>query len=315
MKAVGIREFGGREVMELMQLPDPQPGPGEVRIRVRAAGVNPVDWKIREGWLKDFIPHEFPIVLGWDAAGVIDLIGPGVTDFVEGNTVYAYCRKPVIHGGTYAERVVVPASSVALKPKRTSFSEAASIPLAGLTAFQSLFDEAALKEGETVLIHAAAGGVGGFAVQLAKHRRARVIGTASLRNHDYVRNLGADHVIDYRSVDFRKAVLVAQPGGVDVAYDCVGGPALAESVEVLKPGGRLVSIVEPTRTEELREDGVDATFVFVEPSGSQLKTLADLVDSGEIKTSVSAELPLEEFEKAHTMIESHHTRGKIVLIL
>lgn len=299
MKAIAIENFGGRSELKLMELPKPVAGTGEVLIKVKAAGVNPVDWKIREGLLRFRLPHQFPIILGWDAAGTI--VGTG-------EEVYAYCRKPVIKDGTYAEYVVVPRTSVAPKPKNLSFVEAASVPLAALTAYQSLFDAAGLKRGQTTLIHAAAGGVGGFAVQLAKLAGARVIATASKGKHAYVRELGADEVIDYRAVDFRKMVR-----DVDVAFDTVGGETQGNSAEVVKRGGVLVSILAFGDADAIRKRGVEPRYVFVRPNGAQLRKLARLFEAGKLQTKIAKVFPLRDAAKAHALIEQGHTTGKIVL--
>ncbi|MDH3557537.1 MAG: NADP-dependent oxidoreductase, partial [Deltaproteobacteria bacterium] len=178
MKTIAIKEFGGRDKLQFMDLPVPEIKPGEILVKVKAAGVNPVDWKIREGYIKDLFPYQFPIILGWDAAGIVEQAGPEVTRFKEGDEIFAYCRKPMVQGGAYAEYIVLEEEHAAIKPKNTSFEEAASIPLAALTAYQSLFDAAKLQSGETVLIHAAAGGVGGFGVQLARDHGAVVWATA-----------------------------------------------------------------------------------------------------------------------------------------
>ena len=201
------------------------------------------------------------------------------------------------------------------KPERLSFEQAASIPLAALTAYQSLFDAGKLQSGETALIHAAAGGVGGFAVQLAKQRGATVIGTASPRNHDYVRDLGADRVIDYATQDFRQEIRQWYPSGVDLVLDCVGGETLDRSVEVLKPAGRVITIVEPAQAETMKTQGIDMQFVFVAPHSGQLQELASLADQGLLKTHVSETFPLEDAARAHEIIESHHVRGKLALTL
>ena len=206
MKAIAINEFGGRDKLQFMDLPMPEIKPGEILVKVKTAGVNPVDWKIREGYIKDLFPYEFPIILGWDAAGIVEQAGPEVTLFKEGDEIFAYCRKPMVQGGAYAEYIVLEEEHAAIKPKNTSFEEAASIPLAALTAYQSLFDAAKLQSGETVLIHAAAGGVGGFGVQLARDRGATVWGTASGHSSEYVQDLGGDRVVDYSQVDFRETV-------------------------------------------------------------------------------------------------------------
>lgn len=315
MKAYGIKEYGGREKIEFMEVPDPAPGDGEVRIAIKAAGVNPVDYKIREGLLDGRMPSELPIVLGWDAAGVIDAVGDGVSHLKAGDDVYAYCRLDKIHDGAYAEYIVLPESSVALKPKNLRFEEAAGVPLAALTAYQALFDAGKVQAGETVLIHAAAGGVGGFAVQFAKNHGCRVIGTASAVNHEYVKGLGADEVIDYRSEDFREAVRRLAPDGVDFAFDCVGGEVLENTPDTLKqPGGRLITIVDGARAGEMEEQGIKAGWVFVAPSARQLTKMAEMFEAGNLKIRVAAVLPMSEVAKAHEMLESRHTAGKVVLM-
>ncbi len=315
MRAIAIQEFGGRDNLQLMDLPIPAVGAQEVLIRVKAAGVNPVDWKIREGFLRDLFPHEFPIILGWDAAGVVEKIGSEVTGHRVGDEVYAYGRLPVVHNGSYAEYIALPANIVAKKPVSLSFEQAASIPLAALTAYQSLFDAGGLQSGETVLIHAAAGGVGGFAVQLAKQHGATVIGTASPRNHDYLRGLGADRVIDYLTQDFRQVIREWYPSGVDLVYDCVGGDVLEQSVEILSSTGRLITIAEPAQAETMKAQGLNVQFVFVAPNTRQLEELANMADQGLLHTHVSGTFPLEAAVQAHEILEAHHVKGKLVLTL
>jgi len=315
MKAVVIEAFGGRDQLKLVEMPVPDPGVGDVQIRIKAAGVNPVDWKIREGLLKEVMPHSFPIVLGWDASGIVTAIGPQVDRFSVGDEVYAYCRKATVQDGAYAEFIVLPENNIALKPKNMSFEEAATIPLAALTAYQSLIDAAHLKRGERILIHAAAGGVGGFAVQIAHGFEAYVIGTASQHNHAYVRTLGADAVIDYTQHDVAAVVKASSPEGVDVVYDCVGGQALEQAPLLMKPEGRIVTIVDPVQAQTLKEQGIDAQFVFVAPHAQQLMELTRMVEAGQLRTEVSVKLPIEEVVKAHELIETHHTKGKIVLTM
>ncbi len=315
MRAIIIDQFGGRDVLKLADVPEPVPGPGEVLIAVKAAGVNPVDWKIRTGYLEGRLPHEFPIILGWDVAGVVAAVDSSVSSWNVGDEVYAYARKPIIQAGTYAEYIAVDAAHIARKPTNFSFVEAASVPLAALTAYQSLFDAARLTAEETVLVEAAAGGVGGFAVQLARHAGARVFGTASSVNHDYVRELGAEHVIDYRQQDVVAEIQSELGVGVDVAYDCIGGDVFARCAAALKPGGRIVTILEPIKTQELADQGVSAHYVFVSPNGAQLEKLRQLAESGDLKTHVSATVPLADAAQAHELIESAHTRGKIVLTI
>jgi NADPH:quinone reductase-like Zn-dependent oxidoreductase len=315
MKAIAINEFGGRDTLQLMNLPVPEIKPGEILVRVKAAGINPVDWKIREGYIKDLFPYEFPIILGWDAAGIVEQAGPAVTRFRQGDEIFAYCRKPMVQGGAYAEYIVLEEEHAAIKPKNISFEEAASIPLAALTAYQSLFDAAKINPGETVLIHAAAGGVGGFGVQLAKDHGAVVWGTASGRNEEYVQDLGATQVVDYNHVDFRNSVRSEYPDGVDVVFDCVGGEVLEKSADIVNKGGRLISIVDDP-TGLVRKD-IDKEFVFVAPNNTQLTELARMVEQGRLKTQLSQIFPfgLEEARRAHELSESSRTRGKMVFVI
>lgn len=299
MKAIAINNFGGRDQLKWMELPDPVPGKGEVRVRVKAAGVNPVDWKIREGLLRFRLPHQFPIIPGWDMAGVVEDTG---------EEVYAYCRKPIVKDGAYAEWIVLPRDYLAPKPKNLSFIEAASIPLAALTAYQSLFDAAKLKKGQTVLIHAAGGGVGGFAVQLAKWAGAHVIATASRPKHRYVKELGADEIVDYREVDFRKAV-----PKVDVAFDTVGGKVQLQTADVVREGGVLVSILALEHADAIRQRGVEPKYVFVAPNRAQLMKLTKLCEDGKLRTHIAKVFPLRQAAKAHALIEKGHVMGKLVL--
>jgi len=315
MKAIAINEFGGPDKLQLIDLPVPEVKEGEILVQVKAAGVNPVDWKIRQGYLKDLFTHEFPVILGWDAAGVVKEVGNGVTRFKQGDEIFAYCRKPIVHGGAYAEYILLEEEHAAIKPKNISFDEAASIPLAALTAYQSLFDAAKLQPGETILIHAAAGGVGGFGVQLAKDHGAVVWATASGGNKKYVQDLGASEVVDYTQVNFGEAVFSKHPGGVDVVFDCLGGEVLQKSAAVVKKSGRLITIVDdPTG---LARSDIHKEFVFVAPNSAQLTELARMVEQGRLKTSLSQVFPfgLEEARKAHELSESGHTRGKMVLVL
>jgi NADPH2:quinone reductase len=315
MKVIAINEFGGRDKLQLIDLPVPEVNEGEILVQVKAAGVNPVDWKIREGYLKDLFSHEFPVILGWDAAGVVVGVGNGVTRFKPGDEIFAYCRKPIVHGGAYAEYLLLEEEHAAIKPKNISFEEAASIPLAALTAYQSLFDAAKINPGETVLIHAAAGGVGGFGVQLTKDHGAVVWATASGRNKEYVQDLGASEVVDYTQEDFRQAISSQYPDGVDVVFDCVGGEVLQKSAEIIKRGGRLVTIVDDP--SGLARNDIHTEYVFVAPNSSQLTELARMVEQGRIKTHLSQVFPfgLEEARKAHELSESGHTRGKMVFVL
>jgi NADPH:quinone reductase-like Zn-dependent oxidoreductase len=306
VRAIGIHEFGGRDKLQLLDLPEPKVPPDFVKIEIRAAGVNPVDWKIREGLSEPRFPVVFPVVPGWDAAGVVAEVGAAVTEFAPGDEVYAYCRKHFLGEGTYAEYVSVPDASVARKPESLSFEQAAAIPLASLTAYQALFLAAGLTAGERVLVSAAAGGVGSFAVQLAIDAGAEVIGVASEQHRDRVLELGAYEVID-RSHDVVEAVRELVPDGVDVVFDLYGDERLGDAV---RDGGRLVSIASPP---SYSERGVVASYVFVRPDGELLEELAALADDGRLVVDIEEVLPLEEAARAHELSEAGHVRGKLVL--
>ncbi len=313
MKAMVIDSFGGPEVLRAADVPAPEPEENDVLIEVAYTGVNPVDWKIREGMLSGMFPHEFPVILGWDAAGTVKGVGKNVTEFRTGDRVYAYCRKPKVKDGTYAEFVAMDQAAVAPVPENLTFAEAASIPLAGLTAWQSLFEATKVKAGEKVLIHAGAGGVGSLAIQFAKYACATVYTTASRVNHDYVQSLGADVPIDYTKESFVDVLRKMEPGGIDLVYDAVGGDVQRQSYEVLKKGGRLVAIVNPPVSEEARRYGVEASHVFVTPDGEQLRRIGALLESGAAKPPVIEELRLEEAAEAQRRSQEGHVRGKIVL--
>lgn len=306
MQALRIHGYGGPEVLVLEEAPRPSPGEGELLVRIHAAAVNPVDWKIREGHLKDMLHHKLPLIMGWDMSGTVVETGHGATRFEAGDEVFS--RPDIMRDGTYAEYIVVRETEVALKPKTLDHLHAAAIPLAATTAWQALFDAAGLSQGQKVLIHAASGGVGSFAVQLAKWKGAYVIGTASARNHDYLRSLGADEVVDYRAVRFEEAVR-----DVDVVFDTMGGETQERSWKVLKPGGILVSILSPPSAETAAAHGLRQTFVFMQPNAAELTAMAKLVDAGKLKVLVETIVPLAEAKRAQELNRMGHTRGKIVL--
>jgi NADPH:quinone reductase-like Zn-dependent oxidoreductase len=305
MKAVRFHAFGDPGVLRVEDVPKPSAQPGEILVRVHAAGVNPVDWKIRSGAARGLNPT-LPQIPGFDVSGVVDAIGPEVTSFAVGDEVFAYLS--LKRGGAYAEYVTVPASDAAQKPKKVDHVHAAAVPLAALTAWQALFDTAGLKAGDTVLVHGGAGGVGHFAVQLAKHKGAKVIATASEKNHAFLRELGADVLIDYRTQKFEE---IAKD--VDVVLDTVGDDTLERSYAVLKKGGFVVSIVEPPKKETLAERGVRGAVILVKPDGKELAEIAALIDSGKVRPEVSEIVPLAEAKRAHELSQGGHTRGKIVL--
>jgi len=306
MKAVRIHQYGGPEVLQFEDAPRPQPAAGELLIRAHAAAVNPVDWKIREGYAKERIGHSLPLILGWDVSGTVEVIGPGVTRFQKGDEVFT--RPDIARNGAYAEHIVVRESEVAFKPKSIDHIRAAAIPLAALTAWQALFDTGHLSAGQKVLIHAASGGVGSFAVQLAKWKGARVIGTASGRNQSFIMELGVDEAIDYQKTRFEDVIHV-----VDVVFDTIGGDVQQRSWRVLRKGGILVSIVSPPPPEEAAKYHVRPGYLFVQPNSTELAEIARLVDTGTVKPFVETVLPLAEVRKAHELSQTGRTRGKIVL--
>lgn len=286
-----------------------------MQIRIKAIGVNPVDWKIREGRLKDLLPHEFPLVLGWDMAGLVEETGYSARRFKPGDEVYAYARRPVVKHGTYAEFITLPESYLSLKPAGITMEEAAAIPLVTLTAAQSLFGAGKLETGETVLIIGASGGVGSSAVQLARLAGAQVIAMASKSNHAYLRSLGAVEVLSYTDENFTRTVNDRVPQGVDMVLDCYGGQALNDSIDCLKPGGRVISITGEADRDRLKARNAAFDFVFVEPNANQLDHFRHLIHQGRLKSNVSKVFPFSEAVSAHQQMETGHTRGKIVLRL
>ncbi|MCL6627168.1 NADP-dependent oxidoreductase [Alicyclobacillus shizuokensis] len=306
MRAVYIEAYGGRDQLKYGELPRPAIGADDVLIEVHAAGVNPVDWKIREGYLKQRLNYTFPLILGWDAAGVVVETGWNVTQFRVGDKVFT--RPAIERNGSYAEYLAAPERLVAPIPKNISFEEAASIPLAGLTAWQALVDTAQVRAGDKVLVHAGAGGVGVYAIQIAKAYGAYVATTVSERNLDLVRSLGADVVIDYVQEDF-----VERVRDYDIVLDTMGGDVQRRSYDVLKPGGILVSIINPPDPDTAAKHRVRAEYFFLEPDGKKLAKLGELVEQGRVRPVVGHVFPLEQAAKAHELSESHHARGKIVL--
>ncbi|MBV8842134.1 MAG: NADP-dependent oxidoreductase [Bryobacterales bacterium] len=306
MKAIRIHEYGGPEILRYEDAPRPQSAPGDVLVRVHAAAVNPVDWKIRAGYVRDWLKYKLPMIPGWDFSGVVEEAGPDAGAWKKGDEVYA--RPDLARDGAYAEYIAVRASEIAAKPKSIDHVQAAAIPLAALTAWQALFDAAGLSAAQKVLIHAAAGGVGHFAVQLAKWKRAFVAGTASARNHDFLKSLGADQLIDYTSVRFED---VARE--FDVVLDTMAGETRDRSWSVLKKGGILVTILGQPSEEDAKAHGVRAAGVFVQPSQTELDQIAALVDSGTLKPYIQAVFPLAEAAKAHELSQTNHVLGKIVL--
>jgi NADPH:quinone reductase-like Zn-dependent oxidoreductase len=300
--AVRVHEHGGLDVLRYEAVDCGEPSAGEVRVRVVAAGVNPIDAAIRQGFLKRPVP--LPAIPGGDVSGFVDAVGPGVTDFSVGDPVYGVIGRT----GAYAQYVVAPAAVFAPKPATLDHVHAAAVPLAALTAWQMIFELAQLRQGQRVLVHAAAGGVGGFAVQMAKQVGATVLGTAGEENESYVRELGADHVIDYRASRFED---VARD--MDLVLDLVGGETQHRSWSVLKRGGKLVTACDQPLAEHAHMAGAHALRVSVRPDGGQLSKIGELIDAGRLRVHVSETFPLTEAARAHACIQTRHTRGKLVL--
>lgn len=306
MKAVRMYAHGGPETLVYEEAPLPEPSADEVLIRVYAASVNPVDWKIRDGYGKDMFKHHLPLILGWDVAGTVEAVGPEVERLKPGDAVYGYTS--LFRDGAYAEYMVAKEAEIAIKPASLDFVQAAAVPVAALTAWQAMFDTAGLDANQRVLIHAAAGGVGSMAVQLAKAKGAYVISTASARNVDFLRELGVNEVIDYQATPFETVV-----HDVDVVLDTIGGDTQARSFSVLRQDGFLASIVAPPSEETAAQHGVRSAMIGVQPNAVQLSEISALIDSGKVKPYVETVLPLSEARQAHEMSQSGRTRGKLVL--
>ncbi|WP_330300764.1 NADP-dependent oxidoreductase [Streptomyces sp. NBC_00503] len=303
MRAMTYDTYGGVEVLSETRIPLPKVGPGEVLVRVRCASVNPVDWKIMAGGLDGLMDVVYPVVPGWDVAGTVEYAGIDTPEFTTGDEVVAYARKDYVHGGTFAEFVTVPVRALAHKPVSLSWQQAAGLPLAGLTAYQLLTRLDTGKE-DTVLIHGAAGGVGSLGVQIARALGARVIGTASARNHDRLRELGCEPVEYGDGLAGRVRALA--PDGVTVVADFVGG-VLDTTLEVLADGGRHASIADHTVL------GAGGQWMWVRPSGAELAELGRMADAGQLTVSVAETFPLADLAAAFELSRSGHTAGKIVL--
>lgn len=305
MRAVAIDAYGQPDVLQLRELPDPKVGPDSVLVRVAAASINPVDYKIVQGLLDGAWPVLWPLVPGWDVAGEIVAVGPAVRDLHVGQDVVAYARMDHVGTGSWAELVAVPQRAVAQAPSSLDAVGASCLPLAGLTAWQSLVEVLEVAEGDTVLVHAASGGVGHLAVQIAVARGARVIGTASPRNHDFLRELGAEPVAYGEGL--QDAVRTLAPQGVDAALDLVGGDALTVTPDLLRVPGRFVSIVDADTVTRL-----GGTYVFVRPDADQLRELSGLVDADRLRPHVQSQHPLTEV-RAAVQQAMGGVRGKVVL--
>ncbi len=305
MKAVEIHHYGGPEELKYEEAPLPAISPDEVLVKIYASGVNPIDYKIRQGSRSKENGH-FPRILGWDFSGVIEKVGDNVVGWKTGDEVYG--RPDPSRDGTYAEYAAVKVGEFGRKPVSVDHKAASGIALAGLTALQGLFEHGRLQEGDRVLIHGAAGGVGTFAVQLAKWKGAYVLATSSARNALYLEELGVDEVIDYEKEDFSQRVT-----DIDVVLDTRGGKTQEDSIRVLKPGGRLVSTVGIKDAETIRSKGIVPVSFMAQSRTEDLRQLSNLIDSGQLIPVVSQILPLKDAAEAHRLLEQGHTRGKIIL--
>ena len=330
MKAFIVDRYGKKDGVRIGVMPEPELRPDDVLVQIHAASINPVDFKIRDGQLKVVLPYRPPFILGNDLAGVVVRVGSRVRHFKPGDEIYARADKDRM--GTFAESISIKEDAVAIKPRTLTMEEAASIPLVGLTAWQALIEKANLNRGQKVLIHAGSGGVGTFAIQLAKHLGATVATTTSTANVDWVKRLGADIVIDYKKEDLETILR-----DYDVVLDTLGGEALEKSLRVLKPGGRLISIAGPPDPDFAEEYGlawilrqgirflsyrirksakrhhVSYSFLFMRPSGDQLREIAALIDSGSIRPVVDRVFPFESTKDALAYVETGRAKGKVVI--
>ncbi len=330
MKAWAIKEYGDNSKVQLLELPKPAPGPDEVLIQVRAASINPVDFKIREGKLRLILPYAFPLILGNDCSGVVVEVGAHVTRFKAGDEVYTRPHKDRI--GTLAEYIAARETAVAIKPENISFQQAAGVPLVGLTSWQALLDRGNLRAGHKVFIPAGSGGVGSFAIQLAKQFGAYVATNTSAKNIDFVKSLGADHVIDYKTEDFSASL-----SGFDLVFDTMGGETQKKAFSILKPGGRLISIVGPPTWDFMRRSGsgpllqaaggimgltthlrarihrTHYEFLFMSPDGDCLEKIGALIGAGKIRPVVDRVFPFEAVREALSYVESGRARGKVIV--
>lgn len=305
MRAAVYDEFGGADKLIVRQVDDPPVGPDAVLVRVKATSVNPVDWKIREGYLQGAFPHHLPIIPGWDVAGVVEAVGPAVgTGLRVGDEVYGYVRRDDVAFGTTAELVPAPERTLTRKPSSLSFEEAAAVPLAGLTAWQALTEKLDVGRGDRVLVHAAAGGVGHLAVQIAVALGADVVASASERNHEFLRGLGATEVVDYTKGPISDQLSTR----VDAVLDLIGGDALEDAPQQVKDTARVVSIVDAQTVLEM-----GGQYAFVRPDRDGLDALAKLADEGRLKVEVAQTFALDQVADAHRASEEGHVRGKVVV--
>ena len=309
MKTAQINKYGGEEVLEInSKVSKPQAEEGKIVVEVHAAGINPIDWKIRQGYMAQMMPLQFPATMGGDFSGVVTEVGGGVLGLSVGDEVYGQAGVLLGGSGSFAEYASAPAQNVAKKPKNISHEEAASLPLAGVSAIQALFENINLKKGQKILIHGSAGGIGSFAIQLAKYLGAYVYATASAKDIKYVKGLGADNVIDYKSQKFED---IAKD--CDAVFDPIGGETYTRSFDVLKKGGVVVSMAEQPNKELMEKYGVQAVNQFTQPNRERLDKLVGLVEQGTVKVHIDKTFSLDEASEALSYMETGHPKGKVVL--
>ena len=308
MKAIVIEAYGSSDQLIEKEVAKPTIEDNQVLVELHATSINPIDWKLREGYLEEKFPFKFPIILGWDAAGIITDVGSQVTNFQVGDHVFA--RPATTANGTYAEYTAIDEDLLAKMPENLSFEEAATVPLTGLTAWQCLVDFSGIKSGDKVLIHAGSGGVGSFAIQIAKSFGAYVASTASGNNEEFLKELGVDEFINYKEENFEEII-----HDYDIVVDTMGAETQEKSFDVLKKGGKLVSIVQPPDEEITKSKGITAGFLWLEENGKQLAELGNLIKKEQVKTNVGHIFPLNEagMREAHKLSESHHAKGKIAI--
>ena len=308
MKAAQISEFGGSEVVQVYNATKPNPGAGKVIVRVHAAGVNPFDWKIRQGHYQKTMPLRLPMTLGGDFSGVVEEVGSGVSNFRKGDEVFGTASVLGGGSGSFAEMALADSKTIAHKPKNVSHEEAAALPVAGISAWQALVETINLSKGQKILIHGGAGGIGTFAIQLAKHLGAHVATTVREKDKHFVKNLGADEVIDYENQSFDDILK-----DYDAVFDTVGGETYAKSFRVLKKGGIIVSMLEQPRQDLMKEHGVRAVAQFTQVNGERLSKLAELVDRHAIRVQIDKKFPLDKAGEALMYQQEGHPIGKVII--
>lgn len=316
MKAIQFNSFGSSSVLDLVDIDTPKPQEGEVLIKVTAAGVNPVDVKIRKGLLVNRVPTIFPAIPGWDFSGKVVEQGHGAKRFDVGDKVYGYIRRPEIQHGTYAEYIAVPECYLSAAPKSIELKNAAAVPLAALTAYQSLFKVGHLSSQETIVIYGASGGVGSFAIQMAAYKGATTIAIASKKNHSYLKSLGASYTLDYSNGSPVNQIISLFKDGVDFVFDCVGGDAFIDAFKIVKTPGRVVSLLVNQPDANLRPNSnTEYHYWFVEPNTKDLDQISLLIDKKALTVHIEEEFKLNDASIAHDKIDNNHTKGKIIIVV